>query len=337
MSNASPNPGLLPVGVSTLPGEIAGFDKTAVEQWLAQNVPSLDQTLSWERLEGGHSNLTYALTGEDGTRAVIRRPPEGELLPKAHDMAREWRVLEALSSTNVPVARPLAFCDDKSVAGANFYVMGFVQGRPFYEADELREWIPIDRRPAMAANMVGALVALHAVDPASVGLERHGRPDGYIERQLRSWYGSWNASIEAADIDAAYVHEMHDRLAADLPEQGPASIVHGDYMVHNVMFDQEGSVTAIVDWEISTLGDPLADLAYLLNGWVAADDVPPPQETAPTLAERTTTPGGPGGPIRRSQRTKSRSTWLLLGLQLLQDGLHPSRRLRPLPQWPEGD
>lgn len=265
--------------------DLPGFDVVAVEAWIDANVDALSGPFEWDRLVGGHSNLTYALIAPDGSRAVVRRPPEGELLPKAHDMEREWRVLEALADTPVPVAAPHGLCLDLDVTGARFYVMGFVEGRPFYSDDEVRGWVPESARPQMAINMVDALAALHAVDPVEVGLERHGRPDGYVERQLRSWYGSWTASVPFAGIDDPGIHAAHDKLAAMVPEQGPATIVHGDYMLHNVMFDAEGAVTAIVDWEISTLGDPLADLAYLLNGWVAADDVPPPPATSATIAE----------------------------------------------------
>ena len=265
--------------------EIRGFDVPAAEAWIAANVPTLVGPFEWQRLEGGHSNLTYALTSVDGRKAVIRRPPEGPLLPKAHDMEREWRVLKALWPTSVPVAEPLGLCTDTDIIGARFYVMGFAEGRPFYSADEVREWVPEAKRVSLAENLVKALASLHSIEPESVGLGQHGRHDGYISRQLRSWYGSWNASIEAADIDDPVIHELHDRLVADIPDQGPPCIVHGDYMVHNVMFNQQGEVTAIVDWEISTLGDPLADLAYLLNGWVSADDVPAPPESSATLAE----------------------------------------------------
>ena len=264
---------------------VRGFDIPATEAWINRNVDRLTGPFEWRKLEGGHSNLTYALTAPDGARAVIRRPPEGPLLPKAHDMEREWRVMEALWPTPVPVAEPLALCDDTSINGARFYVMGFVEGRPFYSPEEVEEWVPETQRHQLAMNTVEALAALHAVEPESVGLDRHGRPDEYIARQLRAWYGSWNASIEFADIDDPVIHELHDRLAADIPDQGPPCVVHGDYMVHNVMFDQAGAVTAIVDWEISTLGDPLADLAYLVNGWSRPGDQPPPWPTSPTLAD----------------------------------------------------
>ncbi len=264
---------------------IAGFDVEAVTTWIEANTDVLRGPFEWERLVGGHSNLTYALTDSNGTRAVVRRPPEGELLPKAHDMEREWRVLDALWDTPVPVAQPIALCTDTDVTGARFYVMGFVEGRPFYSADEVREWVPEERRGHLADEMVDALAALHAVDPMAVGLDRHGRPDGYVERQIRSWYGSWTASVPFAEIDDPGIHAAHDRLMARLPDQGPATLVHGDYMLHNVMFDRTGTVTAIVDWEISTLGDPLADLAYLLNGWVSDADVPAPTPGSPTLAE----------------------------------------------------
>lgn len=261
-----------------------GYDVAAVEVWIGQYVPSLRLPLTWTRLEGGHSNLTYQIDDAGGQAAVIRRPPLGELLPKAHDMAREWSLIKALAGSTVPVPAALGFCDDVSVTGAKFYVMGHVDGHPLYKADDTRRWVPEDRRIAMAHSFIDALASLHALDPDEVGLGDLGKKEGYIARQLKTWYRSWTASIEPAKLDDPRAHSLKDFFLANVPDQGPARIVHGDYGVHNCLVGPDGTVAAVVDWEISTLGDPLADLAYALNQWPDPTDTLSPNPLAPTSA-----------------------------------------------------
>ncbi len=261
-----------------------GYDVAAVEAWIGQHVPSLRPPLTWIRLEGGHSNLTYRIDDAGGQAAVIRRPPLGELLPKAHDMAREWSLIRALSGTTVPVPSALGFCDDVSVTGARFYVMGHIAGHPLYNSDDTRRWVPEDRRTAMAHSFVDALASLHALDPDAVGLGDLGKKEGYIARQLKTWYRSWTASIEPAQLDDPRAHSLKDFFLANVPDQGPARIVHGDYGVHNCLVGPDGTVAAVVDWEISTLGDPLADLAYALNQWPDPTDALSPNPLSPTSA-----------------------------------------------------
>lgn len=261
-----------------------GYDVAAVEAWIARHVPGLRAPLRWTRLEGGHSNLTYRLDDAEGRIAVIRRPPLGELLPKAHDMAREWAVIRALNGTAVPVPAALGFCDDITVTGAKFYVMGHVDGHPLYTAEDTRRWVPEDRRTAMAHSFIDALASLHALDPGAVGLGDLGKTDSYIARQLKTWYRSWTASVEPAQLDDPRAHTLQAYFLANLPDQGPARIVHGDYGVHNCLVGPDGLVAAVVDWEISTLGDPLADLAYALNQWSDPSDAEAPNPDAPTSA-----------------------------------------------------
>ncbi len=263
-----------------------GYQRSAVEAWLAVHVPGLRQTpqqpLRWTRLEGGHSNLTYLLEDADGRRAVIRRPPMGELLPKAHDMGREWALISALGTTAVPVPAALGFCADASVTGAHFYVMGHVDGHPLYNADDARRWAPPPLRQALSHSFIDVLADLHAVDPDAVGLSGLGRKDAYIERQLKTWYRSWNASITGAQLDDPRAHALQQYFLAHTPEQGPARVVHGDYGLHNTLVGADGRIAAVVDWEISTLGDPLADLAYALNQWAQPDDPPAVRGDPPT-------------------------------------------------------
>ena len=250
---------------------VVGFDVPTVEQWLA-TVTTVHPPIEWTRLPGGHSNLTYLLRDAAGRELVIRRPPQGQLLPKAHDMWREYRIIDGLWPTAVPVAEPIAYCDDRRVAETHFYVMGKVDGEALYTAEEVTAWLGESARRRAGESFVDVLAALHALDPADVGLAELGRHDGYIARQLRTWYGSWTASIEAAGLDDPRVHEMHDLLSARIPDQGPARVVHGDYGPHNCLFGRDGSVTAALDWEIATLGDPLADFAYSINAWVEPGD-----------------------------------------------------------------
>jgi len=246
---------------------IAGYDVAAVEAWIEANVDGLAPPFEWTRLEGGHSNLTYALVDTEGRRAVVRRPPEGELLPKAHDMGREFKVISGLGSTPVPVPIAYGYCEDPAVTGAHFYVMSQVDGMALYNNTESQEYLTEEARATVGLSFIDTLAALHSVDPADVGLADLGRPDGYIARQLRTWYGSWTASIEYADYDNPKVHALHEHFTANLPEQGPSRVVHGDFGLHNCMFAPDGEVTAVLDWEIATLGDSLADFAYALNAW----------------------------------------------------------------------
>ena len=246
---------------------IPGYDVDAVEAWIEANVDGLAPPFEWTQLEGGHSNLTYALVDTEGRRAVVRRPPEGELLPKAHDMGREFKVISGLGSTPVPVPIAYGYCEDPAVTGAHFYVMSQVDGMALYNNTESQAYLTEEARANVGLSFIDTLAALHSVDPADVGLADLGRPDGYVARQLRTWYGSWTASAEYADYDDPRVHSLHAHFMANLPEQGPARVVHGDFGMHNCMFAPDGSVTAVLDWEIATLGDPLADFAYALNAW----------------------------------------------------------------------
>lgn len=276
---------------SAEPPSPVGYDTAAVEAWVARHIDGLAPPLKWTRLEGGHSNLTYLIEDARGRQAVIRRPPMGELLPKAHDMAREWALISALGKTRVPVPRALGFCDDPSVTGARFYVMGRIDGHPLYNADDAEAWAPPPLRERLAHSFIDVLAELHSIDPDSVGLANLGKKDDYIGRQLKTWYRSWNASIEGAQMDDARAHDLQTYFLEHVPQQGPARIVHGDYGLHNTLVGPDGHIAAVVDWEISTLGDPLADLAYALNQWAEPADPPSVRGVPPTTL--------PGFPTRR--------------------------------------
>ena len=231
------------------------------------------------------SNLTYRVTDGTGERCVLRRPPLGHVLPSAHDMGREHRIINALGATPVPVAPALGYCDDESVNGAPFYVMGYVDGVVVRDAGTAETRLSPDARRVAGDNIVDTLVALHAVDPDAVGLGDLGRHDGYIARQLKRWYGQWYAS-KTAELPA--IDRVHDALLGRIPEQGPTAIVHGDYRLDNCMLDTGGHVLAVLDWEICTLGDPLADVGMLQVYWTGPGD-----ERTAWAGLGTTVPGFP--------------------------------------------
>ena len=278
-----------------------GYQVSAVEDWVRAEVPELTPPFRWTRLEGGHSNLTYQIEDARGQLAVIRRPPQGELLPKAHDMSREWALIKALSSTNVPVPKPFGFCEDPDVTGAWFYIMGMIDGKPLYNSEDTRALVPEAKRETLAFSFFDALADLHQVDPDAVGLGELGKRDSYVGRQVKTWYRSWTSSVSGAEYDDDRAHHLQTYFLENLPDQGPIRVVHGDYGLHNCLFGSNCTVAAVVDWEISTLGDPLADLAYALNPW------PDPSDQRPMTPEAATSlPGFPSrGELaaRYAQRT----------------------------------
>src|SRR4051812_13078667 len=242
-----------------------GVDLERLRPYFAANVAGVqDEPLSATLIAGGRSNLTYSVT--DGTSTwVLRRPPLGHVLPTAHDMAREYRVMTALARTDVPVPRTLALCEDDAVNDAPFYVMELVEGVIYRDGNALAGLSPDDARRASEV-LVDVLADIHAVDYAAVGLGEFGHPDGFLERQVRRWGQQWERS-KTRQLPA--VEELARRLNAALPESGPPAIVHGDYRLDNTMMSPKdpGEIVAVLDWEMSTLGDPLADLGLFLLYW----------------------------------------------------------------------
>jgi len=309
-----------------------GIDVPRVTEFFARHVPGGAGRLRFSLLAGGRSNLTYRVEreGVPPRLFVLRRPPLGHVLPTAHDMAREHRVLSALARTDVPVARPLALCEDPSVNGAPFYVMEYRPGvvlerelPPGFADDE-------DARRGISLALVDTLVRLHAVDVDAVGLAGFGRPDGYLERQVRRWVGQWERS-RTRPLPGV------DALAGWLAETRPASpsptLVHGDYRLGNLALDPEdpGRVRAIFDWEMATLGDPLSDLGYTLVFWGDASDRPELRAPGSYLAV-TARPGFLSRAelveeyARRSGRDSSAIDWYhvlgLFKLAIISEGIH---------------
>jgi aminoglycoside phosphotransferase (APT) family kinase protein len=241
-----------------------GIDVAALESWFAAHFADITLPLSFERIAGGHSNLTYRATDSAGRSWALRRPPLGKRLGSAHDMAREHKVVSALGPTEVPVAPVAGLCEDEAVNGAPFYVMEFVEGpvlRGLAEADAFPDE---DDRRAIGDRVADTLVAIHAVDPDAVGLGDLGRKEDYVARQLRRWQGQWEKSKTR---ELPVVDRVHERLAARIPEQGAATLVHGDYRLDNMILTESGEVAAVLDWELCTLGDPLADVGQLVVYW----------------------------------------------------------------------
>jgi aminoglycoside phosphotransferase (APT) family kinase protein len=260
-------------GAATAP---EGIDPGPLEAWFAEHVPGAVAPLRFERIAGGHSNLTYRVEDRAGNRWALRRPPFGKRLGSAHDMGREHKVVSALGPTEVPVAPVVGLCEEESVNGAPFYVMEFVEGpilRGLAEADAFPDE---DDRRAIGERVADTLVAIHAVDPDAVGLGDLGRKEDYVARQLHRWQGQWEKS-KTRELPA--IDRVHERLAARIPEQGPATIVHGDYRLDNMILTPTGEVAAVVDWELCTLGDPLADVGLLMCYW------PKPGEEFRSLGE----------------------------------------------------
>jgi aminoglycoside phosphotransferase (APT) family kinase protein len=271
----------------------------ALDAWLGDHVDGYAGPLTVRQFKGGQSNPTYELT-TPGRTHVLRRKPPGTLLPSAHAVDREFTVISALHAQGYPVARPWALCADDAVIGSMFYVMDKVEGRVLWDL-KLPGMAPQERRAVYEAQ-VDALAALHRFDPAAIGLGDYGRPGNYFERQV----GRWTKQYRASEIEpVAAMDRLIAFLPQSLPPEAPARIVHGDFRLDNLILASDGpQVRAVLDWELSTLGDPLADLSYLLIAWVipasqrnglaGADlealGIPSVEETVARYARQTGTP-----------------------------------------------
>jgi aminoglycoside phosphotransferase (APT) family kinase protein len=241
-------------------------DEKALGRWLEANVESFQGPLELTKFRSGQSNPTYRVRAASGDY-VLRRKPFGTLLPSAHAVDREYRLLAALHPLGFPVPEPLALCDDREVIGAIFYVMEMAKGRP-YAHGALPDFDPATRR-SMYEQLIDTLADLHVIDPEAAGLADFGRTGNYFERQIARWTRQYR------DSQTDYVPEMERLIAylpSSLPEQSSTSIVHGDYRIDNALFDGDGTLTAVLDWELATLGDPLADFSYLAMQWMMPAD-----------------------------------------------------------------
>ena len=251
---------------------IDGVNEENVAAWFEANVEGVKPQLSFELIAGGHSNLTFGVTDAAGGRWVLRRPPLGHVLATAHDMRREHTIISALGPTPVPVAPAIGLCTDEEVNGAPFYVMGFVDGNVIRDAEAARTHLDEAGRRRASESIADVMADIHAVDVDAVGLGELGKKEGYIARQLKRWYGQFEQSQQLTERPVPLVHEVHDVLSANVPRQEGATIVHGDYRLDNCMLGYDNRIAAVLDWEICTLGDPLADVGLLMVYWNEAND-----------------------------------------------------------------
>jgi aminoglycoside phosphotransferase (APT) family kinase protein len=271
----------VPGGIQRVPGVPGVEDPVGLAKWMAgAGLADLGELRGVQLIAGGRSNLTYRLD-LDGGQVVLRRPPLGHVLPTAHDMNREYRVLSALSGTAVPVPQTLAICQDTDIIGAPFYLMRFVDGlvlRTIQDGDILSA----AQAAELSDLLAGMMATIHGVDYAAVGLADFGRPDGYLARQLSRWQRQWELSNTREMPGYA---ELVARLAAGLPESAEGTLVHGDFRLDNtlVRLGTPASIAAVVDWEMSTLGDPLADLGLTLSYWADGGEAFPDLNVGATV------------------------------------------------------
>ena len=239
-----------------------GIAADKVCQWLSAHVEGFKSPASFELIAGGRSNLTYRCKDANGDIRVLRRPPLGHVLQSAHDVAREHRIISALKDSSVPVPDTLGLCDDLAVNDAPFCVFEFVDGEVLHTGEDASA-LSMDARQTLGRDVAEVLARLHMLDPDQVGLGTLGRKEAYLQRQLKRWSGQWEAT-KTHPIPA--MEETFRLLKEKLPEQIGATIVHGDYRLGN-MIVRDGRIRALLDWELCTLGDPLADVGYLLNSW----------------------------------------------------------------------
>ena len=245
-----------------------GIDVAPVTEWLVSNVVGAVAPFTFELIAGGRSNLTFKVTAADGQRFVLRRPPLGHVLATAHDMAREHRIITAVGRSSVPVPLALGLCADEAVNGAPFYVMGYVDG-VVLDSPERGAEVPMSLRRVAGEHLVDVLADLHAVDIDAVGLGDLAKREGYVERQVKRWSTQWEQS-KTRELPA--IDEVARKLREVMPAQQGVSITHGDFRFGNCLTDiATGRIAAVLDWELCTLGDPLADLGYLGVYWFHGD------------------------------------------------------------------
>jgi aminoglycoside phosphotransferase (APT) family kinase protein len=242
------------------------IDEAALGAWLEANVEGFRGPFALEKFAWGQSNPTYRIAAVSGSY-VLRRKPFGQLLASAHAVDREYRLISALHPIGFPVARPYAFCGDADVIGSIFYVMELVEGRAHTNGALPR--LNIATRRPMYEQLIDTLADLHKISPDTAGLGDFGKPGNYFERQVARWTRQYRDS-QTDDLPA--MEKLIAYLPESLPEQSRVSIVHGDYRIDNVLYDEDGRLTAVLDWELATLGDPLADFSYLAMQWMMPAD-----------------------------------------------------------------
>jgi len=251
-----------------------GLRITSLADWMQSNIVGFNAsgTLQATLLAGGRSNISYKLTDASGSSWVLRRPPLGHIMPSAHDMGREFRVLSGLNSVSFPTPATRGYCEDESVIGAKFMMMDFIDGRVI-ESAQTASSLSETQASEISQEIVDTLARLHAVDPAAAGLDQLGKPVGYLQRQVKRWGEQWQITKTRELPEIETLHAWLEMAIAKVPESLSTSIVHGDYRIDNVILaSQKSDIVAVLDWEMSTLGDPISDLAISLVYWSQATD-----------------------------------------------------------------
>jgi len=258
--------------------DVKGINHSNVTEWLVDHSPDAAPPFTFELIAGGHSNITFKVTDAKGQHLVLRRPPLFQVLATAHDMEREFKIINALQGSDVPVPFVVGLCTDEAINDRPFYVMEYVEGTIIRDDEIARAW-PTERRRPTTESLIDGLAKLHAVDVDAVGLGDLGRKEAYIERQLKRWL----RQFEESKIDERPIfNEVHAQLAKNIPPQQGVGIVHGDYRLDNCMIADDGTVAAVLDWELCTLGDVLADVSQLLTYWTEPGDDRTALDNAPT-------------------------------------------------------
>jgi aminoglycoside phosphotransferase (APT) family kinase protein len=262
--------------------ELPGIDRDRVAAWLEMAVEGARGPFDFRLIAAGGSNLTYRVTEVAGRAYALRRPPVTARIATAHDMSREWRIMKALGEhpTGVPVPRMLAYCRDAAVTGAEFYVMKFVDGLILRDEETARRLTP-EQCTVATESLIDVQIAYQNIDLDAVGLGDLGPREGYVARQLRRW----KKQVETAKTrELRLLDELHAQLSANLPPEQPPSLVHGDYRFDNTVLGPDMRVTAVLDWELCTIGDPIADFVWSLMYWADPGDPLPWMTSPPTLA-----------------------------------------------------
>jgi aminoglycoside phosphotransferase (APT) family kinase protein len=262
--------------------ELIGIDVEPVSRWLVEHVDGATAPFRFQLIAAGGSNLTYRVTDAEGRSWALRRPPVGKLLATAHDMGREWRIISALSPTAVPVPEAVARCDDESITGAGFYVMGFVEGL-ILRTPESAKGMTVDDCATATDSLVDVQLAFHTLDLDEIGLGDLGKRRDYVQRQLTRWRRQYES---AKPREVPLLEELHERLSATIPaEQAVQGLAHGDYRFDNTVLGDDHRIAAVLDWELCTIGDPVADFAWSQLYWADPGDPVCFIQDAPTLHE----------------------------------------------------
>ncbi len=259
-----------------------GIDTQQVSAWISSLDNGLKGPFGFELISGGRSNLTFRVTDSQGRSVILRRPPVAHVLSTAHDMAREFKIISALNQVDYLVPETWALCEDPDVTGATFYLMDFVDGHILRNPESV-SGLGQDFRQAVSRSLIENLVRLHEIDPDTIGLGDLARKDSYVARQLKRWSSQFVISQQLTGRSVQSVSKAYEILSSKIPEQTKAAIVHGDYRLDNCVFSNSGQLLAVLDWELCTLGDPLADVGLLMVYWAEPGDPITALEAAATV------------------------------------------------------